>query len=372
MIRAVDFVIEDATTLFYDFDAFGTVIDAHPYIEQIAHANRLDREILTGPEPQILYFTGKREIFSVKTVLGQISASHNPSRSIGGPNGVRLQNTISVRIAFSEPLLFEEAMTRTATLSNYLGMLVGRPQNILKLAVRLALENDAADFLRVYWSMPPRRDASHGEERPHPADVLMDAVNEPDAFSTVLASWLHVHSERHEARGRFFGCFANQHYYAVDRLVAAANMFDILPPSAVPRDVAMSQEQKNARDEARKLSRALPQTAERDAVLGALGRMGKSSLKHKIRHRAKWVIEKADRQFPEIETVCNEAVNCRNFYVHGTEPVFDYEANGAAKTFFTDTLEWVFAASELIEAGWNIGAWLGRGSSMSSQLSVTT
>ena len=95
--------------------------------------------------------------------------------------------------------------------------------------------------------------------------------------------------------------------------------------------------------------------------------MGKSSLKHKIRHRAKWVIEKADRQFPEIETVCDDAVNCRNFYVHGTEPVFDYEANSAAKTFFTDTLEWVVAASELIEAGWNIGAWLGRGSSMSSQ-----
>jgi hypothetical protein len=66
---------------------------------------------------------------------------------------VRLQNTIPVTIAFRELLLFEEAMTRPAALGNYLGMLVGRPQNILKLAVRLALENDAADFLRVYWSI---------------------------------------------------------------------------------------------------------------------------------------------------------------------------------------------------------------------------
>ena len=157
VITAVDFVIDDGTTLFYDFDAFGTLIDARPYIDEIAHANRLDREIRTGPEPQIIYFTGKSEIFSTKTAFGQISAAHNPSHSIGGPNGVRLQNTISVTIAFSHPLVFEEAMTRAATLSNYLGMLVGRPQNILNLAVRLAPENDAAGFLRVYWSMPPRR-----------------------------------------------------------------------------------------------------------------------------------------------------------------------------------------------------------------------
>lgn len=213
VITAVDFVIDDATTLFYDFDAFGTVIDAHPYIDQIAHANRLDREIPTGPEPQILYFTGKRKIFSANTVLGQITASHNPSHSIGGPNGVQLQNTISVTIEFSEPVLFEEAMTRTATLSNYLGMLVGRPQNILDLALRLAPENDAIGFLHVYWSMPPRRDASHEEKRPHPADVLLDAVRNGDQFCRAMANWLQVHSERHEARGRFFGCFAGQNYY---------------------------------------------------------------------------------------------------------------------------------------------------------------
>ena len=119
----------------------------------------------------------------------------------------------------------------------------------------------------------------------------------------------------------------------------------------MPRDVALSEEQIRARDEARKLFRALPQSTERDSVLRALGMMGKSSLKHRIRHRAKYVLQEAGRQFPELEMVCDEAVNCRNFYVHGTDPVFDYEAHSEAKTFFTETLEWVFAASELIEAG---------------------
>ena len=367
VITAIDFVIDDATTLFYDFDAFGSVIDARPYIDQIAHANRLNRNIPIGPDPQIVYFTGKREIFSANTVLGQITASHNPIHNIGGPNGVRLQNTISVSAEFREPVVFDEAMTRTATLTNYLGMLAGRPQNILNLSVRLAPEEESAGFLHVYWCMPPRRDAADEGKKPHPADVLIDAVKEPGAFGCVLANWLQVHAERHEARGRFFGCFAHQHYYSIDRLVAAANMFDILPTSAVPADVTLSPEQIRARDEARTLFRSLPQSAERDSVLGALGRMGKSSLKHKIRHRAKYVLEKAGKRFPELEMVCDEAVNCRNFYVHGTDPVFDYEAHSNARTFFTESLEWVFAASELIEAGWNIGPWLERGSSMSSE-----
>ena len=179
-----------------------------------------------------------------------------------------MQNTISVTITFSEPVAFAEAVTRTATLNSYLGMLVGRPQNILKLAVRLAPEAENTAFLRVYWSMPPRREPSHEKEKPHPADVLLDAVREPDQFSRVLANWLQAQGDRREARGRFFGCFADQHYYSVDRLVAAANMFDILPASAVPADIALSEGQENVRDAARKLFRALPPSAERDSVLG--------------------------------------------------------------------------------------------------------
>ena len=75
-ITEVHFVIDDANVLFYDFDAFGSLIDARPFIEQIVRANRLNREIPIGPYPEIFYFTGKREIFSADTVLGRISASH--------------------------------------------------------------------------------------------------------------------------------------------------------------------------------------------------------------------------------------------------------------------------------------------------------
>jgi hypothetical protein len=50
-------------------------------------------------------------------------------------------------------------------------------------------------------------------------------------------------------------------------------------------------------------------------------------------------------------------VNCRNFYVHGSERSFDYAANFDIVTFFVDTLEFVFAVSDLIEAGWDLKTW---------------
>jgi hypothetical protein len=56
-ISEVRFVVDDANTLFYDFDAFGIVIDPRPFIEQIAHANGVKREITIGPHPEILYYT---------------------------------------------------------------------------------------------------------------------------------------------------------------------------------------------------------------------------------------------------------------------------------------------------------------------------
>src|ERR1039458_466102 len=84
-----------------------------------------------GPTPKSFTLPAKGEIFAVDTVLGRVSASHNPAHSLGGPNGVYLKNTILVTIAFKEPVIFDEAIVRTSTLLRYFGMLVGRPQNVL-------------------------------------------------------------------------------------------------------------------------------------------------------------------------------------------------------------------------------------------------
>ena len=356
-ISEVHFVVDDASTLFYDFDAFGSLIDAKPFIKQIAHGNALPREIKTGPDPEILYFTGKREIFAADTVLGRVSALHSPSHSLGGPDGVHLKNTIFVTIAFKVPVTFDDATFHTLTLIRYLGMLAGRPQNFLKFGLRIGSDQENSAFLRVYWSMPPKRDPSHEENGPHPADVLLDAARQPEEFARVLASWLDRQQGWHDARLRFSNSFAEQKHYGIDRLIGAANMFDILPSSAVPLDAPLTDELKAAKEAGRTIFLRLPQSLARDSVLGALGRIGKSNLKQKIHHRAQWLTDAVGNRFPEFVTVTDEAVNCRNHYVHGTTPRFDYNANFNAVGFFIDTLEFVFAASGLIEAGWDVKAW---------------
>lgn len=70
------------------------------------------------------------------------------------------------------------------------------------------------------------------------------------------------------------------------RLIGAANMFDLLPDDAAHPATALPEGLEKARSQARALFRALPDSPERSAMLGALGRIGKPVLKRKIRHRA--------------------------------------------------------------------------------------
>jgi ApeA N-terminal domain 1 len=356
-IVKVHFVVDDASTLFYDFDAFGVVLDAKPFIEEIAHANALPREIATGSDPKILYFTGKREIFAADTVLGRICATHNPVQTLGSPNGVWLKNTIVVTITFEAPLLFHEAISRTSTLLRYLSVLVGRPQNLVNLNVEIDSQEPHPILLQVHWSMPPKRSLTHQEQKPHPSDVLLDAVRRTDDFTRVLANWLDRDQDWQDARGMFFNCFGEQNVYTTDRLIGAANMFDILPSSAVPSNFKLPTDIETAREISREAFAALPHSPERDSVLSALGRIGKPALKRKIRHRAQLIIDALGGELSDLPTITDEAVNCRNYYVHGADPRFDYNANLDCVNFFTDTLEFVFAASDLVQAGWDVRTW---------------
>jgi len=150
--------------------------------------------------------------------------------------------------------------------------------------------------------------------------------------------------------------------YDVGRLVSSANMFDILPVNAVPLEVDLPEDLQTAKSEARRIFKALPQSDERNSVLSELGRLGKAKLKHKARHRGQIVLTEAGERFPDLILVLEEAVNCRNHYVHGSLAKIDYRDHFfETVSFFTDTLEFVFAASDLIEAGWSMTLWLQQG-----------
>lgn len=360
-VRDILFEVDDADRLFNDSAAFGFLPDARLFIDEIVAANGLNRSLETGPEPQILYFNGKRNIFSADTTFGTVSASHYPSHSFGGPQGIRLSNRVFVSINFGNQIRFHEAIFRFARLFEYLGMLVGRPQNLRELNIRVGPSPEEAATLSVYWSMPPNRTRSDALKKPSSFDVLLDAVRQPREFSDVLVSWLNRSETWGDARARFFGCFAKQRRYDIDRLIGAANMFDVLPGAAVSADVSLTNELIEAKESARLTFSRLPVSPERDSILSALGRLGKSALKHKIRFRAQLLMDAAGEYFPGLLRVTDEAVNCRNYYVHGSEPTFDYNKHFYAVIFLTETLEFVFATSDLLQAGWDFKRWIKTG-----------
>jgi hypothetical protein len=278
---------------------------------------------------------------------------------MGSPAGLFLRNTIFITVDFSNPCTFDSAIDNLLVLIRFFELLVGRKQSVIRLIVDTTKATDKRP-LEVYWSLRPSRGAtSEGWRKPHPADILLDAVRDRPEFCSVLARWLARHESWQEPRLRFSYSFAERGY-EIDRVVAAANMFDILPSPAVSGTVTLSSELLRARETCRGIFKALPPSPERDSVLSALGRIGTASLKRKIRHR-NLVIDGKTELFPELSLVTDEAVNCRNHYVHGSNAAFDYADNFRLFAFFINALEFVFAASDLIECGWNIGTWSRRG-----------
>jgi len=356
-ISCIHFTIDDATTIFYDFDAFGLVVDARPLIRQVVLSNKSDREIAIGSDPQILYFAGKREIITANTPVGRVSANHSPSWSFPGPGGVQIRNKIRVSVEFADCARLDHAIDVVHLLRNYLGLLVGRPQVLSEIMVQLKADKDEAEILRLDWSWCPERKELDQGRKPHPADVLMDPVRRPEEFCAVLTNWLDRQTSWQDARSRFFGCFEGQSIYNVDRLIAAANMFDILPSSAIPKEVQLTSEMQEAKSNAQARFRKLAPSPERDSVLGALGRLGRPSLKRKVRFRTQVLLDAMPGRFPRLIPVLDLAIDCRNYLVHGGDAPFDLGANTNALWFLADSLEFVFATTDLIEAGWDMKAW---------------
>ena len=365
-IHQISFGLEHGSALFYDIDAFGSVDDGKPIMDLIASTHKSTRKIEIGEYPSVVYFNGKVKILETDTALGRMSVGHNPSWSVGGPEGISIKDFITVRLDFTAPIKFDEAINRLVRLLRFLELVIGRPQGLLRLTLKLHHPTDDVR-LNIHWCHGPGRSSyKHVDSQgPQPGDILLDAIRRPEEFVEVARNWLESDFERRDARQRFDAVFAEQRTFDEDRIISAANMFDLLPASAVPSSVPLTDDIAQAKRIAKKAFRNLPLSIERDSMLSALGRLGDATLKHKVKHRAELILSKVPpTRFPKLTTVLEAAVDCRNHYVHGSRSVINYRLNFDLVVFLTSTLEFVFGAAELIEAGWDINAFIAKGSSM--------
>lgn len=211
--------------------------------------------------------------------------------------------------------------------------------------------------LLLHWSFAPlAEDNDEEQDRPSFRDMPLDAIRRSDEFTESLASWWKTSLVQGLARARLHSCRAQGNHFDVDRLVAAANMFD-LRVTSVEKEI--SSELAQVCEESVKALKKLEKTDDRDSAIMALRRVGTPSLRKKVFARA--TVVKSRLSLNDIDEVLRIAVQCRNYFVHGGgDRSFDYAVVDPFTAFLTETFEFIFAAAELIECGWDGAAWKNR------------
>ena len=367
----VSFSLEDAASLFYFAgDFFGTLSPKPDRLRDLIAKERGEAKRIPdiGKHPLLAYYTdsNRGEIIATETFLGRVSAWNAISFGFGGPEGAGIENRILSRIKFPAPVSVPELETRLNKILQFFDLSIGRAQDPLEIKVQLTPEPNRDSELpqecSVYYNM--RTDYSKDSYRykePDYRDVLINAAREPDAFCNVLTAWVERGQDPdwHRARWRFFSGWRQGRHYTADRLASAANMFDLLPSMQLPTQPlpgCLGVLTKHFRQ----VLKRLPQSQQRDRVLDALARVTAPTLREKIVHRAEKITDEIGYLIPDIEVVIKTAVDCRNYIVHGSGNSVIRRIAYPHLPFFVDSLEFIFAASDLIELGWDITQWCER------------
>jgi hypothetical protein len=196
-----------------------------------------------------------------------------------------------------------------------------------------------------------------------PTEALINGGLHPAEFEATLKAWLTNDADLRGARRRFLEGFRQGRSYNTERLVGAANAFDLLPdklfmgradlaPSidAFLRDLEYQVIMKSEEDDA-VLKR-------KDQLLGSLGRIRASSLQAQIISRYDTLAGGLKDRLPGMEDVIRCCVRVRNYFVHNTRLRLSPEAAYELAPFLTDSLEFVFATSGLQSCGWNVQRWV--------------
>lgn len=306
-----------------------------------------------GENPLIAFFNGTYEIAQASIPNATVTISNAVGCRSPTANGAGLANTIVHSIKFKAGVTLSEAMAALRNLHKFYELLLGYRQKYKTIELSLTDTDEVVRSpMRVHWSKGNSRTVAK-KTAVHPADIPVLATLDRKMFEGMLSGWMESMPEMAPSRLRLLdGMMSN--LYSYDRIIGAANVFDLLPSGRTPKQEDISEELSAKLVAARSSFRESPPTAVRDSVLSALGRAGKPTLRSKILSRAAVVNGAFGDRFKNIELACHQAVLCRNHYVHGSDAGFNYEDDFQSFAFITDTLEFVFSASDLIDCGWDV------------------
>lgn len=316
-----------------------------------------------GEHPLIAFFDGNHEIANVDLPGEKISIWNNLSCSMGSAKGVRMDNAIYHTIEFKSPKTVRESLNKLQNVHRFYELLIGSRQKYKEIRIVLEGMDEGSSLpLKVLWNgcnfqVKKRRD-------PISSDIPILASLERENFERVMAGWMDSSPSMSESRSRLFNGLLKG-VFSHDRIIGAANMYDLLPEEKIPENEILLPSVADAVSSTKKTFRSLEQSSARDSVLSTLGRIGKPSLKAKILGRGVLVNNAMGLPFKNLDLVCHQGVVCRNHYVHGSGAGFNYEENFSSFAFLTETLELIFAAADLLDCGWDPANYISRHGTMS-------
>lgn len=362
-ISALTFSFTRANMLFYDWGTFGHIIYKHPLSfgqkrEILRSVRKSPKRRRRGGQLGLYYHWDRGPIIEVKTAVGTLTAYMATTSSFPSSSGINVRGQVRIRIDFACPQTLEEVLRVQFITMEFFELVAQSRQNVTHIETTHK-DAEKEGPLRLYLSHRMNDDI----EDLQPTEALVNGGMHSEEFERMLMAWLETHGERGAARRRFVDGFRNGRSYDADRLVGAANAFDLLPAgdfgkaAILPTDVetlvsAFEAEVKRAAEN----SKAVAEYKER--LTNTLGLVRGSNLRSKVLARYADLPAELKKRLPEMEELIVHSIRARNYFVHGAEAKMSAEAVYDHAPFFTDTLEFVFAASELQMCGWDIARWM--------------
>ena len=261
-IASVSFRFSDIDVIFEQSDVFGTFQTTPELMEAILAARPINTARDVGEIPLVSYFSGQQEVWSAQTVFGKISVRNRCSYDARDV----FQHSLEMSIEFIEGLGLQGCIDKLVRARQFLTVVAGRPQEInsISVAVRTAgVSSDAQPTrLDLVWCLSPAG-PSDSDIEPRRFALPLSALHRTEEFTSVAIDWFERDEGWHWPRARYAECIESGDYYTGNRLVAAANMFDLLPASAVPAVIEMDPAIAEAVAKSKAIFKVLPDSVER-------------------------------------------------------------------------------------------------------------
>lgn len=351
LIRTVWFSTGDIYRIFDDFDSFGTADAPTIQLQALLPKTIGNRDVPIGPQPRFVYFAGRCNLLEASLPFGKLKVQHWPSAQ-SNSQGAHITSQVMLQVEFEPTVTLEECLRKVASIGQFLSLVAGRSQGIENVQLVVDGSDKKELPLSLHWSLGPRQGVGQELDAPSWIDMPLDGIRREGEFRNVIERWF-CSDEHVIARARLHSCRNLGNHFDVDRLVAAANMFDLANGTS---PAELSPELANVRDECLGALRKLPRSDDRDGAIRALSDIGTPTLMKKVLSRAAML--HGHFGLENLDKVLRQSVLCRNYFVHGPgDKRFNYAVLKDHTHFLTETLEFVFAAAELIECGWAAGDW---------------